>query len=81
MTGNDEALSVQAIGIVRGLQRQLANECHARGISPEDIALGCLHATFDIAESAKGEGIAAVEWMRTGLDVIERQVMTGGERQ
>ena len=76
MTSNDETTSEQAIGICRNLNRQLANECHARGISPEDIALASLYAAFDIAEGAKETGVVAVEWMRTGLDIIERQLMT-----
>ncbi|MXP48432.1 hypothetical protein GRI43_13645 [Altererythrobacter luteolus] len=75
MTGRDEAVSERAIEMVRNLQRRLANECHAKGISPEDIALASLYSAFDIAEGAKGPGLAAVEWLRTGLDVIERQVM------
>ena len=75
MTGNDEATSEHAIAMVRNLQRQLANECHARGISPEDIALASIYSTFDIAEGAKGPGISAVEWLRSGLDVIERELM------
>ena len=75
MTGDDEATSLKAIGMVRGLHRNLANKCFERGITPEDIALGSLYAAFDIAEGAKGPGIAALEWLRTGLDLMERQVM------
>ena len=75
MTSDDEMISEKAIGLCRNLQRKLANECHGKGISPEDIALASLYATFDIAESAKGPGLAAVEWLRSGLDVIERQLM------
>ena len=75
MTGDDEGTSLKAIDIVRGLQRNLANQCFEKGITPEDIALGMLHGTFDVAEGAKGQGVAAVEWLRSGLDLIERQVM------
>lgn len=75
MTGHDEATSERAIEIVCNLQRRLANECHAKGISPEDITLASLYSAFDIAEGAKGPGMVAVKWLRTGLDVIERQVM------
>ncbi|MCT2557367.1 hypothetical protein N0B51_00050 [Tsuneonella sp. YG55] len=75
MTGDDEATSMKAIAIVRDLQRKLANQCFERGISPEDIALGCLHGAFDVAEGAKGPGMTALEWMRTGLDLIERQLL------
>ncbi|MEC9067645.1 MAG: hypothetical protein VX569_10240 [Pseudomonadota bacterium] len=81
MTGNDEVTSMKAVAIVRDLQRKLANQCFEKGISPEDIALGCLHGAFDVAEGAKGPGMAALEWMRTGLDLIERQLLTGGTVQ
>lgn len=76
MTGNDEALSMSAIDLVRNLQRTLANECFAKGISPEDITLATLHATFDLAEATAGPGVTAVEWLRTGIDTIERQLLT-----
>lgn len=81
MTGHDEAVSEQAITMCRNLQRKLANECHAKGISPEDISLASLYATFDIAECAKGPGLVAVEWLRSGLDLIERQLMAGETMQ
>lgn len=77
MTGNDEEVSVSAIDLCRNVNRKAANEYAARGISPEDIALAALYSAFDISEAAKGPGMAAVEWLRTGLDVIERQVMAG----
>lgn len=77
MTNDDEGLSMAAIGLCRNINRKAANEYAARGIAPEDIALAALYSAFDIAEAAKGSGMAAVEWLRTGLDVIERQVTTG----
>ena len=77
MTGNDETVSLHAVAIVRDLQRRFANQCFEKGVSPEDIALGMLHGTFDVTEGAKGEGVAAIEWLRTGLDIIERQHLTG----
>ena len=77
MTSDDEMISEKAVGICRNLNRQLANKCHAKGISSEDIALASLYAAFDIAEGAKGPGLVAVEWLRSGLDVIERQLLDG----
>lgn len=76
MTSDDEMMSDRAISLCRNLQRELANECHSKGISPEDIALASLYSAFDIAEGAKGTGLVAVEWLRSGLDVIERQLMS-----
>lgn len=77
MTGDDETTSLKAISIVRDLQRKLANQCYEKGISSEDIALGLLYGTFDVCEGAKGPRIAALEWLRTGLDLMERQIMAG----
>ena len=75
MTSDDEMISERAIGLCRNLQRKLANECHIKGISPEDIALASLFSAFDIAKGAKGPGLVAVEWLRSGLDLIEQQIM------
>jgi len=77
MTGDDEHLSMSAIDLCRNINRKAANQYAAKGVSPEDIALAALYSAFDIAEAAKGPGIAAVEWLRTGLDLIERQLIAG----
>lgn len=79
MTNDDEPLSMSAIDLCRNINRKAANQYAERGVSPEDIALASLFSTFDIAEAAKGRGMVAVEWLRTGLDLIERQVMAGGQ--
>ena len=75
MTGNDEELSIKAIEIVRDLMRKAAVECEKRGISLEDVAVAALYASVDIAQRYKGDPFGAVEWMRTGLDLMERQLM------
>lgn len=77
MTGNDEQLSLSAIDLCRNINRQAANQYASKGVSPEDIALAAIYSAFDIAEAAKGPGITAVEWLRTALDQIERQLMAG----
>lgn len=77
MTRNDEEVSMSAIDLCRNINRKAANEYATRGISPEDIALASIYSAFDIAEAAKGPGVVAVEWLRTALDVIERQVIAG----
>jgi hypothetical protein len=79
MTNDDEDMSMSAIDLCRIINRKAANEYAARGISPEDIALASLYSAFDIAEAAKGPGAVAVEWLRTGLDLIERQVIARGQ--
>ena len=77
MTHNDEEVSMSAIDLCRNINRKAANEYAARGVSSEDIALASIYSAFDIAEAAKGPGVVAVEWLRTALDVIERQVIAG----
>lgn len=74
---DDEHLSLSAIDLCRNINRKAANQYADRGISPEDIALAALYSAFDIAEAAKGPGMVAVEWLRTGLDLIERQLIAG----
>lgn len=74
MTGDDEQLSVSAIGLVRKLARNLAKQCHSQGIAAEDVAIGALFATFDVAHTFNGDH-GAVEWLRTGADLIERQLL------
>lgn len=78
MTGNDETISMKAVDICRDLNRKLAIQCNSKGISAEDIALASVYAAFDIAEGAIGPGMAAIEWLRTGLDTIERGILSEG---
>lgn len=77
MTGNDEELSMKAIEVCRNLNRRAANECAKHGICPEDIGIAALYSAFDIAQEVKGNQVLALEWLRTGLDLMERQIMTG----
>lgn len=81
MTNDDESLSLSAIDLCRDINRKAANQYAAKGVSPEDIALAAIYSAFDIAEQTQGPGMAAVEWLRTGLDLIERQVLAGEQVQ
>ncbi len=75
MTGDDEALSIKAIGICRNLNRRAANECAKHGISPEDVSIAAIYSAFDIAATVKGDPVLAIEHLRTGIDLLERQIM------
>lgn len=81
MTGNDEELSVRAIEICRNLNRRAASECAKHGISPEDVGIAALYSAFDIAAEVHGDPALALEWLRTGLDLMERQIMAGSTLQ
>ena len=76
MTGGDENISIKAIELVRNLQRTAADQCYRRGVTLEDVCVASLYATFDIAQRFKGDDpFAAVEWLRKGLDLMERQLL------
>jgi hypothetical protein len=77
MTGDDEDISINAIELTRDLCRRMAIECQARGISLEDVSVASLYAAHDVAQNFKGDPFAAIEWMRTGLDLMERQLLSG----
>lgn len=78
MTGDNEQTSVKAIELCRNLNRKAAAEYEKRGITPEDISIASLFATFDIAQRRFGnDPFAAVEFLRTGADMLERQLMDG----
>jgi hypothetical protein len=74
MTRDDEEISMKAIELTRDLCRRAAMECQARGISREDVSVASLYAAHDIAQNLKRDPFAAIEWMRTGLDLMERQL-------
>lgn len=78
MTGSNEEISIKAIELCRDLNRKAADEYQKRGITPEDISMASLFATFDIAQRRFGDDpFAAVEFLRTGADVLERQLIEG----
>jgi hypothetical protein len=75
MTRNDEQISMKAIELTRDLCRRAAFECQARGITAEDVSVAILYAAHDIAQNFKQDRFAAIEWMRTGLDLMEAQIL------
>lgn len=76
--GEDESLG--RIEATRRVMRKAAALCTSRGAAVEDVAIGMLYAAFDVAEQHAGEGVAAVEWLRTACDVLEEAVFQGVRR-
>jgi hypothetical protein len=76
MTNDDENISIKAIELTRDLCRRAATECQAHGISLEDASVAILYAAHDMAQAFRGDPVLAIEWMRTGLDLMERQLLT-----
>jgi hypothetical protein len=77
MTGNDENISEQAIELCRNLNRSAAVKYAERGVSHEDITMGSIYCSFDLATGLTGSQIGAIEWLRSAVDVIERQLLEG----
>lgn len=80
MTANDENISVHAIEIGRRLGCSLAAKLHAVGVSPEDATIASAYAAFDLASGFTGSRISGIEWMRSALDAIERQIIAETRR-
>ncbi|GGE21889.1 hypothetical protein GCM10011529_30640 [Polymorphobacter glacialis] len=76
MTDNDEHRSVAVIEMCRRVNRIAAAKYAEHGASLEDIAIASIYTAFDLATKLKGSPIAAVEWLRTAVDVQERDAMT-----
>lgn len=68
----------EVVDKVRRILRGGGQRMIAAGAPVEDVAIGATYAAFDLAELVAGEGMAAVEWLRTAADVMERTVMAGG---
>lgn len=45
------------------------------GVAPMDALIASTYATHKLATVIHGDNIAAVEWMRDALDLIERQAL------
>ena len=64
------------IALCRDLNRKAAREYEKRGITLEYVSVAALYSTFDIARRFKGgDPFEVVEWIRTGADLVERQLL------
>lgn len=76
MTNNDESASLIAIQKCRNVNLRAAYKYHQQGVSGEDVAIASLYSTMDLATGLNGgDPIAAIEWLRNGCDMLERQLM------
>lgn len=76
---DDTQRTMMNIETARRINRSAAAKYIEHGATPIDVAIAAMYSALDIAEIATGQtGVGAVEWMRTGLDTIERQVVEQG---
>lgn len=65
-----------AIELCRKLNRKAAGQYVARGIEPADAVIGAIYSTHDLATDLhNGDAHGAIEYMRTALDMMERQLL------
>ena len=78
MTEQEEECSVMVIEFCRRHFRKLGETEFAKfGARREDIAIAACYAAFDLAAAHKADPIAGIEFARTALDVVERQLLEG----
>lgn len=80
MMDDREEASIGRIEAARRVHRKASGLCVARGASIEEAAIGIVFAAFDQVERHAGREMAAIEWMRTAIDVLEQGVMKGVRR-
>jgi hypothetical protein len=79
MTEQEETCSLQVIEFCRRFNRQAAEKYVEVGASVEDIAIGALYSAYDLALAHTGDPIAAIEWLRRGIDVQAEQFLLHAE--
>ena len=78
MSDHQEAMFDANVAMARRLNRSAAEKYAQKGLHPAQIAEAAVLSAFDIAEVLhKGDGVAALEYIRTAIDAVERGVWDG----
>lgn len=74
---DDDFARIQpVIGMAIRLTTKLQHQLVTRGVEPIDALLGTVASAHAVASRLHGDNpVAAIEWMRSVLDVIERQAL------
>ena len=76
MTEDSHSDEIAGIELCRRINRKAAQQCVSRGVQPVDAVIGSIYSAFDLANDLHGgDGHAAVEYLRTSLDLMERQLL------
>ncbi|OYU74975.1 MAG: hypothetical protein CFE32_16010 [Alphaproteobacteria bacterium PA3] len=79
MNEQQETASLARIDATRRVYRKAAEQCRQQGATVEETAIAMIFAAFDVAEVHAGAGMAAIEWLRTGCDTLERSLIDAPE--
>lgn len=80
MTPEDEDRSIQNIETCRRINRKAAVLYAAHGVSAEDAAIAAIYSAHDLAMHTGKSPAEAIEWLRTALDLQERQLLASDAR-
>jgi hypothetical protein len=75
MSEQQETASLARIEATRRVYRKAAAKCAEQGATVEETAIAMIFAAFDVGEVHAGAGMAAIEWLRTGCDTLERALI------
>jgi hypothetical protein len=75
MNDGQENASLARIDATRRIYQRAAQKCAEHGATVEETAIAMIFAAFDVAEAHAGAGMAAIEWLRTGCDTLERALI------
>lgn len=75
MTDQDEIVREALTQLCRELLAKASDQFRAKGVSGEDVAIAAAYGALDQAKALMGGNVAAIEWLRGSLDVMEAQLM------
>jgi hypothetical protein len=75
MTTDEEDRSIRNIETCRRLNRRAAEQYRRHGVTPEDAAIAAIFSAHDLAMHTGKSPAEAIEWLRTALDLQERQLL------
>ncbi len=78
---NDDFQRVQpVIAMAQRIHVKAHGKLAEKGVQPIDTLIASIYAAHQIATELHGHPVAAIEWMRTAIDTIERQALAAGGR-
>lgn len=75
MTEDEFGQVQEAVAMSQRLHGKLHGRLIEQGMIPFDALIGSMYATYGLAVALHGNPVAAIEWLRTALDTIERQTL------
>lgn len=74
-TEHDEDRSLANIETCRRINRRAGALYVAKGVRPDDVAIAAAFSAHDLAMHDGRDPHGAIEWLRTTLDVMERDLL------